>query len=68
MKCLSKKVVNYKRERCEAERRKVEEEKLAKMTPEERKAYEADKRKRVEETFKTWALVNDVLGPNKYYK
>ena len=68
MKCRSKKVLNYKEEQRRAERDRLEAEKLAKMSPEEREAYEANKRKRIEEVLKTWALVNDMISPNRYYR
>jgi hypothetical protein len=66
MKCRSKKILNYKEEQLMAERARLEAEKVAKMSPEEREAYEANKRKKVENFFKNLALVNDIIGPNKY--
>jgi hypothetical protein len=65
---MSKTAVRYRYEQQEAERRSVEEEKLAAMTPEERKAYEDKRHKDAVNALSTLAMVNAYLGDNKYYK
>lgn len=65
MKCMSKKVMRYKQEQAEAERRRLYEEKLAKMSPEERKAYEEASHKRAVEALSGLATLNAMTG--RYY-
>lgn len=65
MKCMSKAVMRYKQEQAEAERRRLYEEKLAKMTPEERKAYEEASHKRAVDALSTLVAMNAITG--RYY-
>ena len=65
MKCLSKTILRHKQEQVEAERRKQREEKLAKMTPEEREAYEADCHEKAVNALSTLAAMNALTG--RYY-
>ena len=67
MKCLSKKIINYRQEKAEAEWNRRYEEKLSKMTPEERKNYEENRHRKAVEALSTLSLVNSCLG-DKCYK
>ncbi len=65
MKCMSKTVMRYKQEQAEAECRKAYEEQLAKMSPEERKAYEEARHKRAVDALANLAAMNAITG--RYY-
>lgn len=67
MKCFSKVTNKYRRACDEAERRRLEDEKLSKMTPEEQEKYKADRHKKAVEALSTLALFNSYIG-NKYYR
>jgi hypothetical protein len=67
MKCLSKVTNKYRRDCDEAERRRLEDEKLSKMTPDEQEKYKADRHRKAVETLSTLALFISYVG-NKYYR